>query len=112
MQDTLSVYDNLVIGHMQIEEMRSLASRKTGLPVGIFRLVTQGGKEMYDGHLLEDYGVDVGHTIFLENLDGWNEFLNLAVMGFTPQVGWSVGWLVGWLTLASLLILLGLRPFF
>ena len=87
MQDTLSVYDNLVIGHMQMEELRSLTSRMTGLPVSIFRLITRGGKEMYDGHLLEDYGVDVGHTIFLENLDGWNEFLNLAVMGFTPQVG-------------------------
>ncbi|XP_076434899.1 uncharacterized protein LOC143274838 [Babylonia areolata] len=85
-QDTISLYDNLVIGHMHLDELRSLVSRKTGLPVGIFRLVTKGGKEMYDGHRLEDYGIDVGHTILLENLDGWNEFLNLAIMGFTPQV--------------------------
>ena len=80
------MFDTLVIGHMHMEELRSLASRKTGLPVGIFRLVTKDGTEMYDGHRLEDYGIDVGHTVWLENLDGWNEFLNLAIMGFTPQV--------------------------
>ncbi|KAL8576067.1 hypothetical protein ACOMHN_001417 [Nucella lapillus] len=84
--DTISLYDNLNIGHMHLYELRSLASKKTGFPVGIFRLVTKAGTEMYDGYRLEDYGIDIGHTIMLENLDGWNEFLNLAIMGFTPQV--------------------------
>ncbi|XP_076452576.1 uncharacterized protein LOC143288160 [Babylonia areolata] len=85
-QDTLSVYDSMVIGHMHMHELRSLASRKTGLPVGIFRLVLKDGTEMYDGHRLEKYGLDVGDTVLLETLDGWSELLNLAVMGFTPQV--------------------------
>ncbi|KAK6968209.1 protein ankub1, partial [Biomphalaria glabrata] len=65
--------------------VRSIASMKTGLPIGIFRLVTQDGREMFDGNRLDDYGVDIGHTIMLENWDGWNEYLNLAIMGFTPQ---------------------------
>ncbi|KAL8581202.1 hypothetical protein ACOMHN_038303 [Nucella lapillus] len=85
-QETHSVYDNMVIGHMHMDELRSLASRKTGLPIGIFRLVLKNGTEMYDGHRLEDYGIDVGHTVYLETLDGWSEFLNLSVMGFTPQI--------------------------
>ena len=85
-QDTISIYDNQHIQHEYLEEIRTLAAKKTGLPIGIFRLTTKKGTEMFDGHRLEEYGVDVGHTIHCENLDGWNEFINLAIMGFTPQV--------------------------
>lgn len=76
----------MTVGQMTLEEVRSLASRETGLPVGIYRLTTRDGREMFDGHTLEDYHVDLGHTIYLENMDGWNKFLNLAIIGFTQQV--------------------------
>ncbi|XP_071116073.1 uncharacterized protein [Haliotis cracherodii] len=84
--ETIHVVDTLTIGQTPVEELRSLAAKRSGLPVSIFRLTTTDGKEMYDGHRLEDYGVDTGHTIKLDNWDGWNEFLNLCALGFTPQV--------------------------
>ncbi|XP_059141688.1 uncharacterized protein LOC131929467 isoform X2 [Physella acuta] len=84
--ETVPVYEDIGITHRKMCEIRSIASMKSGLPVGIFRLTTADGREMYDTHSLDDYGVDIGHTILLENWDGWNEFLNLAIMGFTPQV--------------------------
>ncbi|GFO13689.1 protein ankub1-like [Plakobranchus ocellatus] len=90
-QETISVYDDITIAHLHLDKIRSMASMKSGLPVGIFRLTTEDGREMFDQHRLEDYGVDVGHTILLENWDGWNEFLNLAIMGFTPQVVSQIG---------------------
>ena len=80
------MYDNLVISHMTLNELRSLVSNKTGLPVGVFRLVTENGREMYDGHCLEEYGIDVGCTVCLQSIDGWNDIINLCVMGYTPQV--------------------------
>ncbi|CAL1543021.1 unnamed protein product [Lymnaea stagnalis] len=90
-QETLSVYEDMSITQMKMDQIRSIASTKSGLPVGIFRLTTLDGREMFDSQRLEDYGVDIGHTILLENWDGWNEFLNLTVMGFTPQVMSQVG---------------------
>ncbi|XP_012940860.1 uncharacterized protein LOC101845019 [Aplysia californica] len=90
-QDTISIYGDITITHMKLDEVRSMASMKSGLPVGIFRLTTTDGQEMFDSFRLEDYSVDVGHTILLENWDGWNEFLNLAIMGFTPQVLSQIG---------------------
>lgn len=86
LKNTIKVYDKMTVGQMTLEEVRSLASRETGLPVGIYRLTTRDGREMFDGHTLEDYHVDLGHTIYLENMDGWNKFLNLAIIGFTQQV--------------------------
>ncbi|RUS71372.1 hypothetical protein EGW08_020868, partial [Elysia chlorotica] len=90
-QETISLYDDITIAHSYLDKIRNMASMKSGLPVGIFRLTTEDGREMFDQHRLEDYGVDVGHTILLENWDGWNEFLNLAIMGFTPQVVSQIG---------------------
>ncbi|KAK0069009.1 protein ANKUB1 [Biomphalaria pfeifferi] len=85
-QQTINVFETIYISRMKLDQVRSIASMKTGLPIGTFRLVTQDGREMFDGNRLDDYGVDIGHTIMLENWDGWNEYLNLAIMGFTPQV--------------------------
>ncbi|VDI62269.1 Hypothetical predicted protein [Mytilus galloprovincialis] len=67
------------------EDLRTLCAKKSELPVSVFRLV-YNKKELYDDHQLFDYGVEAGQTIRLENWDGWNEFINLCIMGFTPQV--------------------------
>ena len=86
-QETIDIVDkNLNLLTMSVEDLRTIAGNRSGLPVSIFRLVTEEGKEMYDGHVLYDYGIDNGATIRLENWDGWNEFINLCIMGFTPQV--------------------------
>lgn len=86
-QETIDIVDkHLNVLSMAVEDLRTIAGNRSGLPVSIFRLVTEDGREMYDGHVLYDYGIDSGATIRLENWDGWNEFINLCIMGFTPQV--------------------------
>ncbi|XP_055957988.1 uncharacterized protein LOC126824151 [Patella vulgata] len=84
--ETLTIFDNLNVGSMPVKDLRSLVSKRTGLPVGIFRLCTSNGTEMFDCHLLEYYGIEAGSKLHLENWDGLNEFINLASRGFTPQV--------------------------
>ncbi|XP_052075668.1 uncharacterized protein LOC127713091 [Mytilus californianus] len=76
---------DLSVPLLKIEDLRTLCAKKSGLPVSVFRLV-YNKKELYDDHQLFDYGVEAGQTIRLENWDGWNEFINLCIMGFTPQV--------------------------
>ena len=44
------------------------------------------GAEMFDNHTLDEYGLDMGDTVRMETWDGWNDFLNLAVMGFASHV--------------------------
>ncbi|CAG5121697.1 unnamed protein product [Candidula unifasciata] len=85
-QETINVFDDLTLTDGRISLVRSLASARSGLPVGIFRLTTFDHTEMFDHHSLHDYRVDRGQTILLEVWDGWSEFLNLSIMGFTPQV--------------------------
>ena len=41
---------------------------------------------MFDSHTLDEYGLDMGDTVRMETWDGWNDFLNLAVMGFASHV--------------------------
>lgn len=84
--DTLHILDQIHVPLVPVEDIRSMISKRKGLPIGVFRIVNTMGKEMYDGHLLEDYGVDFGHTIRLETWDGWNDFLNLAANGFSSHV--------------------------
>ena len=86
-QETIEIVDkNLNVPLMMVEDLRTIVGNRSGLPVSIFRLVSDVGVEMYDGHQLYDYGLDSGSKIRLENWDGWNEFINLCIMGFTPQV--------------------------
>lgn len=76
---------DMIVPLLKVEEMRTICAKKSGLPVSVFRL-TYNKKELYDNHQLFDYGIEAGNTIRLENWDGWNEFINLCIMGFTPQV--------------------------
>ena len=69
-----------------MSDFRARISRKIGLPVGVFRLMSEAGVEMFDCHTLYDYGVGLGSTIRLDTWDGWNDFLNLTVMGFSSHV--------------------------
>ena len=70
---------------MNVVQLRSLVSRKSGLPVSMFRMLSAYGLEMYDGHLLDHYDVQVGDTIRIETWDGVNNFLVLCQRGFASN---------------------------
>jgi len=95
-------------------DLRAIASRTSGLPVGVFRLVTSqlhtasgdGGEnvgddavtssscidqlqtvvEIFDCQTLDKYGLELGCTVVMETWDGWSEFLTAALGGFSNQV--------------------------
>ena len=70
-------------------DLRALASRETGLPVGVFRLTNSAGVEIFDCNVLERYGLQVGCTVYLETWDGWNELIRAAISGVAEQVGFK-----------------------
>jgi len=76
----------LNFGTARGRDLRSIVSRETGLPVGIFRLTTEAGREIYDCNILESYGLQLGCTVYLDTWDGWNRLLSAAVSGFANQV--------------------------
>ena len=84
--DMVSLFDKINFNTLPMSDFRARISRKIGLPVGVFRLMSEAGVEMFDCHTLYDYGVGLGSTIRLDTWDGWNDFLNLAVMGFSSHV--------------------------
>lgn len=67
-------------------DLRSIVSRETGLPVGIFRLTNETAQEIFDCQVLENYGLQLGSTVYLETWDGWNELILAAISGFATQV--------------------------
>ena len=79
------VLDKINFKFMTVSEFRALASRRLGLPVGAFRMLSTSGREMFDANLLEDYAVDLGSTVDIQTWDGWNELLNLCTLGFASQ---------------------------
>ena len=70
-------------------DLRAMVSRETGLPVGIFRLTNESGQEIFDCHVLESYGLELGSTVYLETWDGWNDVILASISGFTKQVGFK-----------------------
>lgn len=78
--------------------IRSLISKKTGLPVSVFRLchispplqklpkiyndiTVDKFKELYDCKTMGDYGLELGSLVKLEIWDGWKEFINSSLKG-------------------------------
>ena len=66
--------------------LRGLVSRQVGLPVTVFRICTADGQQIYDSNLLDNYGIKLKDTLKLDVWDGWKEFLNMCIMGFTRHV--------------------------
>ncbi|XP_800431.3 protein ANKUB1 [Strongylocentrotus purpuratus] len=69
-----------------VAALRSIISRRIGLPVTVYRILDPKGKEMYDGNLLQMYDIAIGCTVRLETWDGWNDFLRAASIGHTSHV--------------------------
>ncbi|PAA84842.1 hypothetical protein BOX15_Mlig010110g1 [Macrostomum lignano] len=85
-EELMPILDRIKLLNYTVASLRGMASRRTGLPVGVFRLTTSSGAEMYDCHTMEDYSVRPGDTIRVETWDGWTDLLKLASLGFTSHV--------------------------
>ena len=66
--------------------LRGIASRSTGLPVGVFRLFNKENVEIFDCHVLDNYSLDIGDTIRLQTWEGWDGLLNTAFTGSSTDV--------------------------
>ncbi|XP_035271940.1 protein ANKUB1-like [Anguilla anguilla] len=124
--ETLSLMGTVFLLTASGSALRSLVSRRSGLPVGAFRLSTPGGLELYDCTRLDEYGVEVGATLRLDTWDGWTELLRGALLGhkrtvqrylseeepvmrFQQRVALYVAAFFGHLDLASWLLRKGVR---
>ena len=81
----LPVTNNPHFTPLFVLQIRAIVTRRSGIPVGVFRL-THEGKEIFDCHQLDDYNIDVGATLRMETWDGWTEFLNVCITGYTSHV--------------------------
>ncbi|CAH1233760.1 ANKUB1 [Branchiostoma lanceolatum] len=61
------------------------------LPIGIYRLLAPGGREMFDCNTQDFYKVELGATLRLETWDGWTEFL-MVELGATLRMETWDGW--------------------
>ena len=84
-EETIHINESFRVRTMRVSQLKSMVSRRSGLPVSAFRLVSPRGVEMYDSHLLDDYEVGVGDTIRADTWDGLNDFLALCQMGFSKN---------------------------
>ena len=84
--ETKEILEKINFHTATVADVRGRASKLSGLPVGCFRLLTAQGKEMFDIHILDVYGINLGDTLKLEVWDGWADFLKAAFAGQTNQV--------------------------
>lgn len=58
-----------------------------GLPVSAFQVICTNGLEIFDRHVLEDYGLDRhGSTVNLEIWEGWSDLISAALGGFASRL--------------------------
>ncbi|XP_066271551.1 uncharacterized protein [Branchiostoma lanceolatum] len=55
--ETVTFLDKINFVSGTVSDVRSLVTRRTGLPIGIYRLLAPGGKEMFDCNTLDFYKV-------------------------------------------------------
>jgi hypothetical protein len=80
-EEVMEVSQKIDFRTTRVADMRGLASRMSGLPVGCFRLLSPQGVEMFDIHVLEVYGMKMGDSVRLEVWDGWSDLLKAAFAG-------------------------------
>ncbi|KAJ8043622.1 Protein ANKUB1 [Holothuria leucospilota] len=84
--ETVEILEDINLSKHTVANLRTMITRRTGLPVTTFRVTTQEKKEMYDDNILEKYDIELQDTVRVETWDGWNEFLKAAMIGQTAQV--------------------------
>lgn len=84
--EVIEIMDNYFVERMLVEDLRTIVSKRSGLPVCIFRLVSRTNLELFDDHDLFYYDIECGDTVFMECWDGWAELINYSILGLTPSV--------------------------
>ena len=84
--EVIEIMDDYNVEKMLVDDLRTIVAKKSGLPVSIFRLVSSEGMELFDHHVLFDYSIECGNTVYMENWDGWAELINYSILGLTPSV--------------------------
>jgi len=46
-----------------VADLRTIVTRLVGLPVGVFRLTTSDGQELFDQHTLDRYDLEIGRLV-------------------------------------------------
>lgn len=84
--EVIEIMDDYNVEKMLVDDLRTIVAKKSGLPVSIFRLVSGDGMELFDHHVLFDYNIECGNTVYMDNWDGWTEIINYSILGLTPSV--------------------------
>ncbi|XP_002740884.1 protein ANKUB1-like [Saccoglossus kowalevskii] len=84
--ETIEILDDIHPLQTTVAELKTLIVRRSGLPVSVFRVVTEDGTDMFDLNSLDTYGIEFGSTVRMLTWDGWNEFLKAASIGHTSEV--------------------------
>lgn len=82
----IEIMEDYFVEKLHVSDLRTMVSKKSGLPVCIFRLVSRTNLELFDQHELFDYGIECGDTVYMECWDGWTELINYSILGLTPSV--------------------------
>lgn len=85
-REIIAIREQLDVAKTSLSQLRRIVSIKSGLPVSVFRLCKKDGRELFDCHNLEKYGVIFGDTINLHVWDGWVDLLRAATQGHTRKV--------------------------
>ncbi|XP_045172127.2 uncharacterized protein LOC123534112 [Mercenaria mercenaria] len=84
--EVIEIMDDYFVEKLLVDDLRTMVSKKSGLPVSIFRLVSRDNLELFDRHVLFDYSIECGDTVYMESWDGWTELINYSILGLTPSV--------------------------
>lgn len=84
--EVIEIMDDYFVEKLLVDDLRTMVSKKSGLPVSIFRLVSRENMELFDRHVLFDYNIECGDTVYMECWDGWTELINYSILGLTPSV--------------------------
>nr|XP_057929041.1 protein ANKUB1-like [Doryrhamphus excisus] len=84
--DTFPVKGSVSVLQMSVSQLKRQVSAQSGLPIGVFRLTTPAGVQLYDCNTLQDYAIGVGAVLRLDTWDGWVEYLQGCLLGHRVTV--------------------------
>ncbi len=79
--ETVDILEEIDFEQTTIAQLKCMITRKVGIPVTVYRLLTSNGQEMFDANSLEQYDVKFGQTVRMKTWDGWNELLKASILG-------------------------------
>ena len=84
--ELIEIMDDYFVEKMFVDDLRTIVAKKAGIPVSIFKLVSRRNVELFDKHVLFDYQIECGDTVYMEIWDGWDDFINDCIRGKTKMV--------------------------